>query len=222
MSPTSPDLYIAAQNGAVRLAVRDLRKFWGRIDHLDALGKRKALEDYWPLLVGRYGEVTATLAADRFEELTGASAVLADPLPGARVNARMRWAVTPLFGGSGDAAAIGLLAQLADELIKQPGRDTMLDSARRHGVKVARVPTGAETCAWCLMLASRGWAYASKDTALAANHGDCDCRIAIEGEPTPGYDPDALYDAYFAASRDAGSTSAKKVLAAMREREGLN
>lgn len=74
--------------------------------------------------------------------------------------------------------------------------------------RFARVPAGAETCAWCFMLASRGWVYATKESASKAKktgdsfHAGCDCQIAPAfGEQTPeieGYDPEifkARYDA---------------------------
>lgn len=76
--------------------------------------------------------------------------------------------------------------------------------------RYARIPTGPETCEWCLMLASRGFAYRSERSAVgkykarskdgAASHGHpgCDCRI-VQGYPgmeVEGYDPDALYSDY--------------------------
>lgn len=225
MATPDPDEWVGAQRTIVRMALSELRNFWGRIEHLDALGKRRALEGFWPHLIKRYGDVAATLAADRFEEITGRAAILAAPLPDEQANARMRYAVTPLFGGAGDEAALALLAQAGDELIKRPGRQTMLDSAQSHRLRVARVPTGSETCAWCLMLASRGFDYVSKDTAMAASHGGCDCRIALEDEDTPGYDPAALYAIYDAAANSVDGkwrTNPKAILAAMRERGGVS
>ena len=65
----------------------------------------------------------------------------------------------------------------------------------------ARVPHG-KTCAWCLMLASRGWVYLDARSAGAARqwHADCDCQIVPAwGDKIPrivGYDPDALYAQY--------------------------
>lgn len=63
-------------------------------------------------------------------------------------------------------------------------------------VRFARVPTGATTCQYCCMLASRGFVYHSELTALNANHRHCDCRIVegFDGMQVEGYDPDAYYD----------------------------
>lgn len=161
----SADRYIAAQNGAVRLALRDLEALWGRMQGWDALEYSTALEEIWPTLVERYGEMTATIAADRFESITGMTASLSG-LPDAEVvNARMRWGLSPMFGGAGSGAALARLAQITDELVKQPGRDTMIKSAANNEIRYARVPSGKHTCAFCLMIASRGPVYVTGQSA---------------------------------------------------------
>jgi hypothetical protein len=60
----------------------------------------------------------------------------------------------------------------------------------------ARVPTGVETCQFCIMLASRGFVYHSEETASHA-HAHCDCRVVPSWDKSPlvqGYDPDKYYD----------------------------
>ena len=63
--------------------------------------------------------------------------------------------------------------------------------------KWARIPAGAETCMWCIMLASRGFTYQSAETASHA-HANCDCRIVPSWDKNSpaveGYDPQAYYD----------------------------
>lgn len=196
----TPEQYVAAQNGAVKLALRELLAFWRTLDLSDGLGARVALEGFWPDLLARYGEITATLAADRFEEITGLPATMVRPVDADRANARMRWAVHPLFGTPGDA--LGRMQLLVDELVKQPGRSTSITSAARHRLRFARVPTGSETCKWCLMLASRGAVYATSARAGEGRsfHGVCDCRVEPVASPSDmerlradGYDPSDLY-----------------------------
>jgi len=61
--------------------------------------------------------------------------------------------------------------------------------------KWARIPTGAETCEFCIMLASRGFVYHSEETASHA-HARCDCRVTPSWDKSPsaqGYDPDEYY-----------------------------
>lgn len=222
MATPDPDRYVRAQNGAVRLAVRDLHAFWARLDHSDPVGSREALEAFWPTLIGRYGEVAATLAADRFEEITGLDAVMVRPVDAERANGRMRWAMGQAFDGN-PSASLALLVGLVDELVKQPGRSSLVASAAEHGLAFARVPVG-KTCAFCLMLASRGFAYESRASAGERRkfHGDCDCRVAVEGESTPGYDADALYERYLLGREKAGSGRPKEILSAMREIEDIH
>lgn len=70
---------------------------------------------------------------------------------------------------------------------------------RGGGVRFARVPSGP-SCGFCIMLASRGFVYATRETAgeFTEFHDNCDCRIVAETERTEveGYDPDELYKRY--------------------------
>lgn len=68
--------------------------------------------------------------------------------------------------------------------------------------KYARVPTGMETCAFCIMLAGRGFIYSSAKAAGGEGnhyHSNCDCAI-IQGYGNSAsvehYDPDYYYDIY--------------------------
>ena len=109
-------------------------------------------------------------------------------------------------GESPEEAVRRRVGDLASAQVKRMANRTMTRNALRDGVRYARVPTGAETCGWCLMLASRGFVYASEKTAGATDHyhNDCDCKIMPEFGDTEveGYDPDALYDVYSEAYGD--------------------
>src|SRR5699024_11270809 len=110
----------------------------------------------------------------------------------------MRWAICEAMGGFFDQA-LATLGLVTVELLKQFGRDTVMSSAGSNGRAFARVPTGAETCDFCLMLASRGFVYKTSPSAgeLAKFHGDCDCAIVAVDDVNPNhYDPDELYDRY--------------------------
>ncbi len=103
-------------------------------------------------------------------------------------------------------------------MVKQPGRSTLVASAAEHRLRFARVPVG-DTCPWCKMLGSRGFVYRSREAAgdMRSFHSSCDCKIAVEGEDVPGYDPDALMDLYLRAREAAESDDPDKILAAWRE-----
>lgn len=68
--------------------------------------------------------------------------------------------------------------------------------------KYARVPSGAETCAWCWSLAGLGFQYKSAESA-SHSHDNCDCVI------TPSWDESGVegYDSEYYANlfRDARS-----------------
>lgn len=98
----------------------------------------------------------------------------------------------------------------------------MTSSKKDKWPKFARIPTGTETCGFCIMLASKGFAYASEESARHA-HAHCDCRIvpAYSADTVvEGYDPDFDYDIYSKALnnlRERGaisSTSQKGLISA--------
>ncbi|MEE8739037.1 MAG: hypothetical protein SOI66_09060 [Bifidobacterium sp.] len=72
----------------------------------------------------------------------------------------------------------------------------------------ARVPRGAVTCAFCLMLASRGFVYLSDESAGLHNafHTHCDCDIVPSwGRQTLiGYDQSQYADMWHRANSDGG------------------
>lgn len=202
----------------------DLARILAGVDVNDFAALRRALDGSWSSLVAAYGEASSSAAADVFEMWADEMGVRAQTVMVAganpeRAEARMRWAV-----GTPDAP--GSLNVLLDELVKQPGRSTITKSSQRSGLRYARTPHG-KTCAWCLMLASRGGVYHSKAGAGDLNrwHGDCDCQVVPVRGPQDypeGYDPAALYDLYDAARQNAGSTKAKAITAELRQIAGTH
>lgn len=218
--------YRRAQQAVSAEAKDRLASFWAGLDVWEIDQVRNALEDYFPAIVAEYGDGTATLAAEWFEQQTAERAVLADPVPEDVANARMRWAIGGILT-AGPSQAISTLNVVLDEYVKQPGRDTIANSAARAGIGWARVPSGAETCAFCLMLASRGAVYSSAQTAGEGGtyHGDCDCVATPIRSPEDlpeGYDPDALDAIYVDARRAAGSGDTKAILSKLREQQGTH
>ena len=87
---------------------------------------------------------------------------------------------------------------------------TFNGSRDRHKVKFARVPGSSESCAFCIMLASRGFEYWSAESAGANDHwhAHCECLVVpgFDGITViEGYDKDALYDAWRDAQRTVGA-----------------
>ena len=92
----------------------------------------------------------------------------------------------------------GVLERIDYEMKRAAG-NSMLENGRADpkGPRFARVPTGSETCEFCIMLASRGFVYRSEKSAGALDHyhANCDCRIvaSFDADTVEGYDPDDLY-----------------------------
>lgn len=209
-----------------RLVQGDLEAFFLTLDLTRPEAARDALLEFVPLLTEQYGAVAATLAADWYEELRGASgaagrfrAVTTASVPPGAVSAKVRFLAGQLWTPEPDAMLGGLLLA-TDKYVKQPGRDTMASNAKREGVRWARVPTGAKTCSWCLILASRDAVYSSKETAAGHKyHGSCDCvavRISKDSDYPDGYLPEDHYAMYQAARKEARSGDIKDISAAFR------
>lgn len=89
--------------------------------------------------------------------------------------------------------------QRIDYEMKLSAANSTIENGRRDKRKprYARVPTGSETCDFCLMLASRGFVYNSQSTASMGHvHSGCDCRIVAgwDGMEVDDYDPRSIYD----------------------------
>lgn len=165
---------------------------WADPEQVGAVGRNNRRDGIEIYNHGRYFTVTGErLAGDGVRDITGDVAGFIS-----------RW----FRGESPEEAVRRRVGDLASAQVKRMANRTMTRNAARDGVRYARVPTGAETCGWCLMLASRGFVYASEKTAGATDHyhNDCDCKIMPEFGDTEieGYDPDALYDVYSEAYGD--------------------
>ena len=105
-----------------------------------------------------------------------------------------------------------VLQRVDYECMRSAGNSMFRNGANdtRHP-KFARVPTGAETCDFCLMLASRGFVYSSEMSAggvkLDHYHSGCLCRVVAgwDGDDVEGYDTRDIYKRW-QASIDAIAT----------------
>ena len=198
---------------AVRLAQRDLARFWRGLDLSNPVECRQALLDFLPDLVATYGNVAAVAAVEWWEEqrvktpgLPAYTPTISDGVPVAQVQVSTRAIVGPLWLGESDRV-IGELTAETQMWIKYASRDTIARNVAFDPAKprYARVPRGVKTCAFCSMLASRGWVYMSEKSAGITGsgnefHHDCDCEIVPSWDSSnthiSGYDPDAMFDRY--------------------------
>lgn len=234
----------SANRGVVVLATRDLQAFWSALNTDRPEVARDALLRFVPVLVERYGEAAAAVAADWYDDLRAAAgargayrARIADADPVASTKAT-RYAAGHLFTGAPNGTLDYLMVAIS-KLVLQPSRDTLVRAAGGDPGRPrwARVPSGAETCAFCLVMASRGFVYRTAESAGDRNrwHGKCDCQIVPDWSDDPrldGYDPDALYAKYQEATAQAGTNRLKgagseedgdlSILQALRREQGIN
>lgn len=211
--------------------MRDLDRIWQAIRETDNNTASQMLQSVIPQLINRYGLMAAAVAADWYEALTGTEAFLPDSYNEKAFQASTRWALGPLFQKEVSEAdrktALQRLTAAAVRHTRQHARNTIDGSVRRSGGKVryARRVTGATTCDFCLMLASRGPVYGTAEDAGGASnqyHDDCDCvPVPVVGRwvvddsirgahwegQNPGYDFEKLYDEEYLPYHHAGDTA---------------
>lgn len=215
---------------AVELARAELNAFFYGLDLAKPELARDALLEFMPMLAQEYGDAAAAAAAEWYEAQRAAqvagryAAVLGETVPDAQVQGSVRYAAGHLFGDD-PAQTLEVLSGALQRFVLYGSRDTIARNAGRDPARprFARVPTGAKTCAWCTMLASRGFVYMTRETAGMARdhyHDDCDCQVVADfskdAAHIEGYDPDGMYDMYLAARQSAGSGDQKVIAAEMR------
>lgn len=199
-----------------------------------------AVQDLVADIVSVWGEVAGSVAADFYEELRAQAApaggrfaaIVPDPLNRGQTDAATRWALTPPRGEDIDLdSQLAKLEGSIQRLIRQGQREVIQESAARDQaagrVRVARVPMGSTTCAFCLVLASRGYVYRSATSAGQDNrfHDWCDCELDVSWDPRPtppdGYDPGELYGRFEQAREAADGRSLRAILKQLRLQEGI-
>ena len=165
---------------------------------------------YANALVTKYGEGSAELAAQMYDELAEAEGVTVSPAEPAQPPSMAE--VAKAIYRTLDSPP--LMAGATSRLVKQTGADTILQNALRDGAEFAWIP-GGMSCAFCLTLASRGWQRASKKAIKGGHaqhiHAHCTCTYAIRFSSktnVAGYDPDKYLRMYENAE---GSTPSEKI-----------
>lgn len=180
----------------IRLAIRALLDAFSIADVSSRDSALATLEVSFRDIIDVFGEQSA-MSAVRFLELDRDEAgfrnlpeVLPADLPTVeQVHGSLEWALEPL-DAENPTAARKRLGGSVQRMVLQPARETVWDATERAGTRFARVPQGAETCEWCLMLASRGAVYdefsvlttTGRSTSTSGRpaglryHDRCDCR----------------------------------------------
>jgi hypothetical protein len=158
-------------------------------------------------LATKYGEASASLSALMYDSIAELSGVRVPPAEVADTveYGEMAKAVNGILKNE---KSDKVLAQSVGKYTKRAGADTMLKNANRDGAEFAWVP-GGDGCAFCEMLASRGWQHQSK-AAMEGDHAEhihanCDCSYTVRFDKNTnvkGYDPEKYLKKYYDAEGD--------------------
>lgn len=176
----TPVEHAAAQAALETLANRDLLRLWRSLDLSDAREATRLLLPDVRDVVAAYSDLSASVAADFYEasrETAQArgqyTARPSGALPVEQVDALTRWSVTPIWSEDPRyGAALARLAGGTQRLIRKSERDTITDNVRRDpaNARYIRVPK-ADSCAFCLMLGSRGAVYDAESAREVTGRG---------------------------------------------------
>ena len=169
-------------------------------------------------IASKYSEGSSALAAQMYDAIAQAEGV---NVPSAEMAADVDF-------GELAKAINGALKQSTDDdfcsspvgrSVKQAGADTMLKNASRDKAEYAWIPSG-DSCPFCMVLASKGWTRASKNTINGDHashiHTHCDCQFSIRFSPrtqVEGYDPSHYARIYY----DAEGKNSKEKLKSMQK-----
>lgn len=188
---------------------------------------KRAAVDYAQALATKYGEAASEAACELYDAIAqsyvGRHIRAAEPAATATYDETAK----AMYGAMKKTRNIQYIADVTGRLVKQASADTMTMNALRDGAEWAWIPSG-DSCAYCMMLASRGWQRAS-DKALRRGHAEhihahCDCNYCVrfdDSTTVEGYDPDALYDKY-AEYRDENGGWKEGVKAMRRDHDAAN
>lgn len=199
-------------------AANKMVAFLSKIDDWTTPESRKAIIDYAYLLSTKYGVAAAELACEMYDsmvELSGKDLPAAEPAETADIHE-----VAKAVNGTIKTGNAEIVGGAVGRLVKMAGVDTTMYNAIRDGAEWAWIPRG-DTCAFCIVLGSRGWQKASQSALKGGHaehiHANCDCTYAIRLNPdteVEGYDPEEYRRMYDATP---GGNSKQKINAMRRE-----
>lgn len=157
--------------------------------------KREAAKLIMDGYIQGYDDIAAVFAAEWYDRRAQKSGVALDQAitmttyKPESVDAVARYQAKKLAKGGdaefakacGEFARNDAFRSLNETIVANVGRD------RDKGARFARVPTGLETCTFCLMLASRGAVYHTRKSAGEWKHfhRGCDCKVVPSFEDDP-------------------------------------
>lgn len=199
-----------------RLAQTDLNRLWTAAETLATNDFFNFIVDGFPEVADPYHQAAGLLSATWFEESLPTSAYVATvaaPLALDKLTTSARWAL----GGDG-RVALDRLSGTLQRAVFDGARDTTLVNVQATNSSWARYAS-ATACAFCRLLATRGDAYRSEQTAATKVHDHCSC-LPVEvrdGDFTPPDYVNDWQDQYLVARDNADSGDPKAILSAWRQ-----
>lgn len=201
-------------------AVDDLRSYcndlfsgvdWSDADDDTRKQLRNQVIDHVNYIQETYGSASESIGSLFFDNALSsdgelANAVMVGVANNQQVSNSVRYWARHLFGEDPDLDAfVDGVSAFVRRTVTHAGDLSVAESAvstneqQDLGIRYARVPQGP-TCSFCIMLASRGFVYASRESAgqLEQYHDDCNCRIVagMPGTEVEGYDYKGMYERY--------------------------
>ena len=152
--------------------------------------------DYAYGVATKYGEASGALTCELYDAIAQLSGKPVPPAVMAPTPTRSEISKT-VYGVRKQSKNPNMMANAIGRQVKKVGSDTMLQNAKRDGAEYAWIPQG-DTCAFCIMLASRGWEKSNYEVEHL--HANCDCEYCVRFDHSSkvgGYDPEkykAMYD----------------------------
>ena len=230
LSRETLDAYNGELDDVTRDAISELVDFLSDYD-LDEMddAARMALRDETIAkvngIIEDYGDASAAVGADFYETVLDVTdsdgfATMPSSVDSRRVDKAVRRCASDLFGDDADLGRFAdgvsdfvarTVSHRADECVAESAvsaNEASTQKGRKGKKKFARIPSGP-SCGFCIMLASRGFVYATRKSAgeLTRFHNRCDCRIVegYDGMHVEGYDPDGMYRRYKSCRETIGA-----------------
>lgn len=192
---------------------------------LDGDTTEEALRTAYAALVAEYGSYTAQIAVEFYTSARAAANVTAQYSATAAATTQ-QWLLTMDVNDAMKAASVlETLKGRAVQRVMERADDTLLTNAAQDPAHPlwAIVPQ-AGACAFCRLVASNGYQYASESRAerAAYRHPHCRCKVVLDFDPAnpgcPGYDWKKYRDEYYSVPAEV-FTEARAEFAELSEKE---
>ncbi len=192
---------------------RQLRAYLGENPGATAAEAREYAKGAAAGIVKEFSQASGVLAEQLYAAEFGSlpSGYIESVVNADAIDAAVRYRVCDLVDGDVDGFVEGMGEWAAQAsfnacntrtLQLARGKKSKAQTPRKRGARrkaghttwFARVPSGANTCTWCAMLAGRGYVYWTEETAgkFSKWHDNCRCTVVASTKKggIEGYDPD--------------------------------